>query len=120
MASFLDYKLTYEMQGPYVMFTTNAKIKFDQSEIGKKWRLEIIVLEEDKLTPDDIFQDENWSRTFTADKEIMTLEINTPISKRDLNTELGNEEIYAKLKVTSPDRSSVIARATTEIIKLNL
>jgi hypothetical protein len=120
MAKFLTKTLSHIIQGPFVMFISRVKIQFDDGEIGKQWRIEIILSEKDLLSPDDTFQNENWGRTITANKETVEVELNVPINKRDLNTEFGKEEVYATLKLVHPETSLVAAQTKTNTIKVDL
>jgi len=120
MATFLEQSLKYTIQGPYVMFVVTAKLKFQPNEIGTNWRLETTILEKDLFNPDDVFQDQNWARTFYARREIISLDIHIPILKRDLNTEPGTEEVYAKLKVVPLDGTFPASEATTNKIHVSV
>ena len=120
MVEFVEQTLSHSINGPYVMFTIEAKLKFTQQELGAKWRLETTFLEQDRFTPDDVFQDKNWARIFSADREIVTVVANIPIYKRDLNTEPGNEEVYAKLKAVHVEGKFATGEATTNIEKIKI
>ena len=120
MAKFLTNTLSHIIQGPFVMFIIRVKIQFDAAEIGKQWRIEIIISEKDFLTSDDTFQNENWGRTITANKETVEIELNVPINKRDLNTEFGKEEVYATLKLVHPETSLIAAQTKTNPVKISI
>ncbi|NVM30325.1 MAG: hypothetical protein HWN65_15880 [Candidatus Helarchaeota archaeon] len=120
MARFLEQALRHSFEGPYVMFDVIAKMKFQPDEIGKKWQLETIIIEKDRITPDDVFRDHNWSRTFIANQETVSLEIHVPIQKSDMNTEPGKEEVYAKLKVVPLEGDFPVGEAITNMVEIDV
>ena len=120
MVKILEHTFRHAFEGPYVMFDISVKMYFPEEEIGTRWSLETIIMEKDRLKRDDVFSNPNWSRTFSANHEIVSLDIHVPIMKRDLNTEPGSEEVYAKLKVVPVEGSFPSAEVTTEIVKVDI
>ena len=120
MANFIEQTLSHEISGPYVMFINNVKIKLEGSEMGKTLRVQVSFMELDKFSPPDRFTNEHWVRTFVANKEIIPLEIHTPIQKEDINTEPGLEEVQAILKLVTADGQQVLAETKTNIIKVDV
>ena len=120
MVKILEQKLQHGFEGPFVMFDITAKMKFEPDEIGKRWRLETIIIERDRFTPDDVFEDLNWSRTFNARREEVSLQVHVPILKRDLNTEPGKEEVSVKVRVVPLEGNFPSAEVTSNIIKIDV
>ncbi|NVM53339.1 MAG: hypothetical protein HWN66_06510 [Candidatus Helarchaeota archaeon] len=120
MVKILEHTFRHALEGPYVMFDITVKMYFPEDEIGTRWRLETIIVEKDRLSPDDVFSDPNWSRTFSANREIVSLDIHVPLLKRDLNTEPGPEEVYAKLKVVAIEGSFPSGETTTDTVKIDI
>jgi hypothetical protein len=96
MARFLSASLTHSIKGDKVLFRVDAVVEFNSHELNTYWFLEM------KFMEDDIFFDDrikSTSRTFYANNLNETLTYNISIKKDDVNTEWGDEEIYAKLRV---------------------
>ena len=119
MAKFVEHTLRSSFEGPYVMFEISVKMNFYEDEIGTKWRLDIVLVEKDKIW-DDLFRNENWGRSFEANKGTVSLEIHVPIHKDDMNTEPGLEEVFAKLTLKAVDGNFPTVEAKTDIIKVDV
>ena len=47
MASFVSANLSHEITGGFVKFTIEAKIHFEELEVGHRWLFQIELMEED-------------------------------------------------------------------------
>ncbi len=117
MAKFVKKTLGSSFEGPYVMFDLAVEIAFYKDEIGKKWRLDTVLVEKDTIR-DDLFSNKSWGRSFEANKETVALKIHVPIHKDDMNTEPGLEEVFAKLTLKAEDGTTVEAK--TDMIKVDI
>ena len=118
MVKFLSQKLSSAIQGPYVMFTVDVELQFEPNERGKDWRIELILMEYDRFTRDDVLRTKNLSRTFKSSRETISFQFDAPIHRFDVNTEPGKEEVYAKLTLVSLDGSIPALEVKTNRIKI--
>ncbi len=106
MASFVSANLSHEITGGFVKFTIEAKIHFEELEVGHRWLFQIELMEEDPLSDDKVAMSQD---TFKMDaikrhyivpsKQDVEVSFTEEVASHLVDTEVGKEEIYAKLSV---------------------
>ncbi len=105
MASFVSANLSHEITGGFVRFQIDAKVHFEEVEVGHRWLFQIEFMEEDPLSDDKIstsretFADEIKRHYIIPSTQDVELSFTEEIASHLVNTELGKEEIYANLKL---------------------
>jgi hypothetical protein len=109
MASFVSSNLSHEVTGGFVVFTLDAKLRFEAKEIGHRWLFQIEFKEQDPLKDDALSAmpkaeafgkaDAHVKRHyFIPSKEEIELSFKEEFPTHLINTEWGKEEIYADVQ----------------------
>lgn len=100
MAELLAATLSHGFSGTNVLFTVNTTIRFAAHELGVLWGISLIFSEDDAWpNPDDEIRRTGTAVNFRAVTSVQEVSINIPISKTEVNTEWGDEEIFVSVVV---------------------
>ncbi|HSG82077.1 MAG TPA: hypothetical protein VLC48_07500 [Gemmatimonadota bacterium] len=110
MASFVSANLSHELSGQFVTFTLSTVIRFEPKEVGHRWLLQYQFMEEDAVSDDKLSQlrpaeavgDPNPGvkrHYIIPSKEEIELSYEEEFSKHLVDTEIGKEEVYAKVDI---------------------
>jgi hypothetical protein len=110
MASFVSANLSHELSGSFVVFTLEAKLRFEPKEVGHKWLLQIEFMEEDTVADDKLSTmpkaeafgkaDAHLKRHYIIpSKEEIDLSFKEEFPAHLVDTEWGKEEVYANIQV---------------------
>lgn len=124
MASFESANLDHELVGKSVVFKLGTKLRFEPSEIGKPWLLQIEFWEKDPLKDDHIplvpksvsfgEVDADTIRNYLEpSSEEVELSYDVEIASHLVNTEPGKEEVYSKLELKPVGERASFAAAKT-------
>ncbi|UCF21401.1 MAG: hypothetical protein JSU87_08470 [Gemmatimonadota bacterium] len=109
MANFVSANLSHEISGSFVVFTLDAKLRFEPKEVGHRWLFQIEFREQDPMK-DDILSalpkaeafgkaDAHLKRHyFIPSKEEVELSFKEEFPAHLVDTELGKEEVYANVE----------------------
>ncbi len=119
MASFVSAILTHHLSGDDVIFTVNARIRFEHFERDTQWYLRMKFMEEDTFFDDKLSA---INRTFSANSTEVDVSFSERITKKKVNTEWGKEEVYAELEVVPLREESrfVVGKARTNTTKVSV
>jgi hypothetical protein len=110
MANFVSASLSHEISGSFVVFTLDAKLRFEPKEVGHRWLFQIEFREQDPLK-DDVLSTmpkaEAFGKTdshlkrhyFIPSKEEVDLSFKEEFPAHLVDTEVGKEEVYANVEV---------------------
>jgi hypothetical protein len=96
MAAFQSASLSHALSGSNVLFRVDARIRFQPHELNTAWFLSMTFKEEDTFSDDRL---RSVNRTFQATQLEQNVSFSESIPKSTVNTEWGNEEVYAELQV---------------------
>lgn len=110
MASFVSANLDHELSDNFVVFKLDAKVRFEPKEVGHRWLVQIEFMEEDPVKDDKLSSMSKAEAFGQADahlkrhyiipsKEEVELSFSDEFPKHLVDTEVGKEEVYAKLQV---------------------
>ena len=133
MASFVSTNLTHEISGNFVLFTLDAKLRFEEKEVGHRWLFQIEFREHDPVSDDALSDmpkaeafgkaDANKKRHyFIPSKTEVDLSFKEEFPAHLVNTEWGKEEVYARLKVLPLEAPPgfVAAETDTDITEVDV
>lgn len=124
MASFVSANLSHEISGNFVQFKIDAKVHFEEKEVGHRWLFQIELMEKDPLADDkvamsrDTFGQDAIKRHYIVpSKQDAELSFNEEVAKDLVDTEVGKEEIYCRLKLTPTESPEgfVASEANTNV-----
>lgn len=110
MANIESAKLDHELAEKFVLFKLNTKLRFEPEEVGQRWLLQIAFFEKDALKNDQLFlvpesvrvgevhagQLRNYIRPSKGEIDY-SYDVEFPAHL--VNTELGKEEVFAKVEL---------------------
>jgi hypothetical protein len=96
MADFQSSSLSHSISGNYVLFRVDARIKFQPHELNTHWFLDMRFVEDDRFADDKLGSS---SRTFLASSLTQDVSFDIRIKKSKVDTEWGNEEVFARVEV---------------------
>lgn len=110
MASFVSANLSHELTEHFVKFTLTTVIRFEPKEVGHRWLLQYQFMEEDPMADDKLAQlrpaesvgdpSPGLKRHYIIpSKEEVELTYSEEFSAHLVDTEIGKEEVYAKVEV---------------------
>jgi hypothetical protein len=110
MASFISANLDHELSGEFVIFKLEAKIRFEEKEVGHRWLFQYEFMEEDtvsddrlsQLTPAETFgqPDAYVKRHYIIpSKAEVELSYTEEFPKHLVDTEIGKEEVYVNVQI---------------------
>lgn len=110
MASFVSANLTHELSENFVTFKLTTVIRFEPKEVGHRWLLQYQFMEEDPMADDKLSPlrkaesvgdvNPGLKRHYIIpSKEEVELSYTEEFSKHLVDTEVGKEEVYAKVDV---------------------
>ncbi len=119
MASLVSTSLSHNLSGDDVIFTVNARIRFQQHERDALWYLRMTFMEEDMVFDDKLH---SVNRPFFASSTEVDVSFSVAVTRKKVNTEWGKEEVYAALEVVPLRESTqfVIGKARTNITKVSV
>lgn len=119
MASFVNTGLSYERSEKRILFTVEAKVRFEEQELGHNWMFEIILMEQDPVKDDHLLTKRHYFVPENAEEEISYVE---DMGWAQVDTEPGKEEVYAKLRVAPLDAPAnmTAADARTTVISVDV
>ncbi len=109
MANFVSANLSHEISGGFVIFTLDAKLRFEPKEVGHRWLFQIEFREQDPMK-DDVLSalpkaeafgkaDAHLKRHyFIPSKEEVELSFKEEFPAHLVDTEPGKEEVYANVE----------------------
>ncbi len=108
MASFVSANLSHELSGKFVTFTVDAKVHFEEQEVGHRWLFQIELMEEDPLADDKVAMarehifakgDAIKRHYIVPSKQDIEVSFTEEVAQHLVDTEIGKEEIYANLHI---------------------
>ncbi|NIR42494.1 MAG: hypothetical protein GWN99_01210 [Gemmatimonadetes bacterium] len=110
MASFVSANLSHELSENFVTFKLTTVIRFEPKEVGHRWLLQYQFMEEDPMADDKLSPlrpaesvgdvNPGLKRHYIIpSKEEVELSYTEEFSKHLVDTEVGKEEVYAKVDV---------------------
>lgn len=119
MAEFVTASLSHSLSDDRVLFRVDARIRFQPHELNTAWFLSMQFMEEDTVFNDDLG---THRQTFQASAIEVDVSFGISKSKRRIDTELGKEEVFAKLEVVPLQAPPpfIIDTATTNTIQVNV
>lgn len=120
MVRFKNIDLSIQPLNGTFNLIVNTDIVFKRIETLIEWKLEISFWEQDKITKDDfigsinepnyvIIKPELPGEETTPEEITIHKRIPYPFTKDQLNKDIGDEEIYAKLKIYPNESVNMIA-----------
>lgn len=94
MATFLSASLSHSLTQHRVLFRVDARVRFQPHELNTMWFLEMQFMEEDSVFDDDLGTHRG---NFFANATEVDVSFSISKSKKRIDTELGNEEVFVKL-----------------------
>ena len=80
-----------------IRFQANIDMRFESRELNSEWELKMSLYE------DDLFRDDNLrsetTRRFRPSSTATRLQLERAVSKSTVDTEIGDEEVYAKISL---------------------
>ncbi len=96
MASFVSANLSHAIEGGFVQFQIDAKVRFEQEEVGHRWLFQIDFFEEDPVADDELYRNRHY---IVPSKDEVELSFSEEIATHKVDTEWGKEEVYAELQI---------------------
>lgn len=114
MATIHDARLSHEERHPRVLFTVNATVEFEESELGHDWLFQVTLVEDDPVGSDRLKRELQY---FEPGETEMELTRKIDMGWAQVDTELGKEEVYADLRLAPlkapPDMTDDRAKTNT-------
>lgn len=133
MASFVSTNLGHEISGGFVLFTLDAKLRFEEKEVGHRWLFQIEFREHDPMSDDKLSAMPKAEAFGKADAHLkrhyfipsqteIELSFKEEFPAHLVDTEWGKEEIYAHLKVLPLEAPPgfVAAETDTDITQVDV
>ncbi len=108
MASFVSANLSHEISGEFVAFKIDAKLHFEEQEVGHRWLFQIEFMEEDPMADDKLpvsaetvfgKGDVVKRHYIIPSEQDVEVAFTEEVAKHLVDTEMGKEEVYANLKI---------------------
>lgn len=96
MAAFLSASLSHSTSGSNVLFRVDARVRFQPHELNSWWFMSMSFKEEDTFRDDKL---RSVNRSFLAAALEQNVSFSESIAKSTVDTEWGEEEVYADLQV---------------------
>jgi hypothetical protein len=133
MASFVSANLGHELSKKFVTFKLDAKLRFEQKEVGHRWLFQIEFMEEDPISDDvlsPLRKSEAFGQTdahitrhyFIPSTEEVELSFTEEFPAHLVDTEWGKEEVYAKVQALplGAPAGFVAAKTRTNVTKVDV
>jgi hypothetical protein len=119
MAAFLSASLSHSLTQDRVLFRVDARIRFQPHELNTTWFLEMQFMEEDTVFDDDLGTHRG---NFSASATEVDVSFSISKSKSRIDTEVGREEVFAKLTLVPLQAPPPFAMdvATTNTVSVNV
>jgi hypothetical protein len=96
MATFLSASLSHSLTSDRVLLRVDARVRFQPHELNTMWFLEMQFMEEDTVFDDNLGTHRGNFLTSAAEVDVS---FSISKAKSTVNTEWGNEEVFANLIV---------------------
>lgn len=80
-----------------VRFQANIDMQFESRELNSEWELKMRLYEDDTFRDDDLRSEA--TRRFRPSSTSTSLQLERSVSKSRVDTEFGDEEVYAKISL---------------------
>lgn len=102
-----------------VRFQADIDMRFERRELNSEWELKMSLYEDDNFRDDNLRSEA--TKRFRPSSTATQLQLERAVSKNRVDTEFGDEEVYAKISLTPLESPRPFAsdRANTGIEVVN-